>query len=505
MEENNSEITYPITPSWLWTLGTEYLGFKDSGILHQYLCHRICEPRQAQIRLILIPRGFFKTSWFTYAHNIALALENPNIRILQCSGVLSNAKIMVTKWGKYFTHNEIFRDRFKNFCPKNPENPETKWTEYAIYLPNRTTHHAEGTIEAMGADSTIVSRHYDYIKFDDVVTPENVTTSDQLQKIIKFVKECFGLCDNRMTTPVDIIGTTWDDGDLYAHYIQKYFTALRAGMESEVEVIKIPATYQRKAGNTIGIALPFKENESVFPERYSTKNLKKVEKEDPETYAKFYQLDPIPIGNRIFTAFSYYDDLPGNLTMYRKFMTVDPSHTEDSTSHPSAINITAVDNDKNMYCLLSWRDRVAPDALMDIMWSFYFTYDCECMGIEDYVYQKSLKYWLEDRMVQRNKFIRIEPLKHKGQKKEDHIAGLSPFVNTGKYKFLRSQTTLVYSLSRFPKSKDRDEADAAAYQLQLVKPSSFKDVKQEAPNSLNAYKKMIKRIRGQLGRANLYV
>ena len=42
---------------------------------------------------------------------------------------------MVMKWGRTFTHNEVFRDRFKEFCPKNPENPETKWTEAAIYLP----------------------------------------------------------------------------------------------------------------------------------------------------------------------------------------------------------------------------------------------------------------------------------------------------------------------------------------------------------------------------------
>ncbi len=499
--------TYPITPQWLFTLATEYLGFKDFGRLHKYLCNRICEPRKAQVRLILIPRGFFKTSLFTYAHNIALALENPNIRILQCAGVLDNSKVMVTKIGKYFTHDESFRDRFKDFCPKNPENPETKWTEKSIHLPNRTTHHAEGTFEAFGADSTIVSRHYDFIKFDDIVTPENTTTYDQLRKIIRFVLESFGLCDNRMTTPVDIIGTTWDDGDLYAHYLQKYFDSIKAEIKPTLDVIKIPATYQKVSGNTIGITLPFKENESIFPERYSTKELNALEKDDPETYAKFYQLDPVPLGDRTFNEFTYYDDLPGDLSQYRKTMTVDPSHTENPTAHYSAINITATDNEKTMFCLLSWRDRIAPDKLLDNIWNFYFDYDCDEIGIESYVYQKVLKYWLYERIIndKEHRLMKIIELKHKGKNKEDHVAGLSPYVNTGQYRFLKSQTTLVYSLSRFPKAKSRDEADAAAYQLYLVKASGYKEVKKEDPNSLNAWKRRIKRMRGLSERANMYI
>lgn len=494
--------TYPITPSWLYTLATEYLGFKDFGKLHKYLCARICEPRQAQVRLYLVPRGFFKTSLFTYTHNTALALNNPNIRILQVSGVLPNSKAMVGKWSKTFTHNELFRDRFKDFCPKNPENPETTWTQQAVYLPNRTTHHAEATMEAFGTDSTIVSRHYDYMKFDDVVTPENTTTREQLEKVITFVKECFGLCDNRMQTPIDIIGTTWDDGDLYAHYLKKYLDNVKSGMEigfnQAIEVIKIPATYQRKAGNTIGIKLPFEENESVFPERYSTQELANIEKDDPETYAKFYQLDPVPLGSRTFTDFTYYEDLPGDFSHYRKIMTVDPAPTKNPTSSYSAINISATDGEKNIFVVLSWRDKVNPNTLIDKIWEFYFAYECDAVGIESDVYQVALKYWLYERITNdpENRFMKIHELKARGKAKDDRISALAPYVNTGKLKFLRSQTTLVYSLSRFPKAKSRDEADALAYQLYLLKKSSFKEVKKENPTSLNAWKKRIKKLRG---------
>ena len=495
---------YPITPKWLFILATQYLGFTDFGVLHKYLCQRICEPRKAQIRLILLPRGFFKTSLFTYTHNTALALEDPNIRILQVSGVLANAKAMVTKWGKTFTHNEVFRDKFKEWCPKKPESPDTKWTETAIYLPNRTTHHAEGTIEAFGADSTIVSRHYDYLKFDDIVTPENTTTKDQIEKTLRIVKESFGLCDNRMHTPVDIIGTTWDDSDVYAHYLQIYKDAIKAGELPGVDVIKIPATY---CDDTIGITLPFEKDESIFPERYTTDDLRKAKIEDPETYAKFYQLDPVPIGDRTFTDFFYYDDLPGNLDAYRKFMTVDPAPTTDPTSNFSAINVTAVDNEKNMYCLLSWRGKVNPNLLIDKIWEIYFNYNCELCGIETDVYQVALKYWIYERIInnKENKALKIAELKARGKRKEDRIAALAPYVNSGKYKFLRSQTTLTHSLSRFPKAKDKDEADAMAYQLYLVKPSGYAIQQTEDQNSLNAWKKRIKKLRNINANAGAYV
>lgn len=486
-----------MTPQSLYTLSTEYLGFKDFGILHKFLCQKICEPRKFTIRLWLLPRGFFKTSLFTYAHNIALVLDNPDMRILQVSGVVTNSKAMVSRIGKVFTHNELFRWKYPEWCPKNPENPETKWTEATITLPNRTVHHAEGNFEAFGADSTIVSRHYDYMKFDDLVTPENSTTKEQLEKTIEFYEECQALADKRGETPVDVYGTTWDDGDLYAYLQEK----------EKVEVIKIPATYQEKTKRTIGIGLPFKENESVFPERYTTQELKEFEKEDSHTYAMFYELDPVPMGDRTFTDFTYYEELSDAFTSkYRRFMTVDPAPTKNPTSSYSAINICATDMD-SVFVLLAWRDKLNPDKLIDKMWDFYWTYECECIGIEVDVYQIALKYWLMERMTkdEKNRYMKIVELKARGKAKEDRIAALSPYVNTGKFKFKRSQKDLIWELSRFPKASTRDLADALAYQLYLVKPSSYQEKPKEDPNSLNAWKRRMGKLRDLTNKAGLYI
>ena len=53
--------------------------------------------------------------------------------------------------------------------------------------------------------------------------------------------------------------------------------------------------------------------------------------------------------------------------------------------------------------------------------------------------------------------------------------------------------------------KSIEFAEYDNYQLYLVKPSSYQDVKEENPNSLNAWKKRIARIRGNLSNDGLFV
>jgi len=469
-------------PQLILTIAKSYLGYNDFGKLHKFLAARICEPRKHQVRMILIPRGFFKTSFLTISYSVAQAIIDPNIRILMCSENYSNASAWVSTIGRLFTENENFRIKYPDYCPKNPGNPDTKWTNDCIILPNRTKYYGEGTFEAMGLDSTIVSRHYSYMKFDDLVSDKNITNKEQLDKVIKFFEESKGLCDIRHKTPIDVVGTTWDDSDLYDYLSRK----------KNVEIIKVPAQYNKE--RTTGIKLPFKKGESIFPERVSTEDLTEIEKDDPDTFAKFYALDPVPRSTKVFKNFEYYAHLPGKLEDYRKFMTVDPAHTDNPTANYSAIVICAVSEDKR-YVLLTWRDRVTPGKFVDKMEELYYKYNCEKIGIETDVYQIALKYWLYERMIKADKYMKIIELKARGKAKDDRISALEPYVNTGQIIFARDQQDLVYELDRFPKARTKDLADCLAYQLEISKYKSApgKEKRKESRNSLFAWKRRMKR------------
>ncbi|MFA5715186.1 MAG: hypothetical protein WC998_05575 [Candidatus Paceibacterota bacterium] len=238
-------------------LAKDLLGFKDLSVDFHYknICKRLDQPRNKSIRLWLIPRGFFKTTILTITHAISLQINNPSIRIAIISSVLGNAEDMVTAIGFPYLTNDRFRMYFSGYCPKKPGSPETKWTSQEIHVPNRGGRPVlEGTFEAFGADSTTTSRHFDHLIIDDLVTRENTTTRDQMDKIRELWRSIFPLRDNPKT-PIDIIGTRWDDYDLYGD-LEK---------DPDVEVIKFPAYV------TIN-----NEKIALWPERYPIDELMKI-------------------------------------------------------------------------------------------------------------------------------------------------------------------------------------------------------------------------------------
>ena len=216
-----------------YLLAKDLLEFKDLTLdfHYRYICTKMDEPRKKAIRLWLIPRGFFKTTTVTITQAIKLQLNTPSIRIAIVSAVLPNAKAMVTAIGFPYLANKRFRTFFPEFCPAKPLAPETKWTESQIEIPNRGGRPVmESTFEAFGADSTLTSKHFDHLIIDDLVTRENSTTRDQLDKAKDFYRALFPLRDNP-GTPIDVVGTRWDDYDLYGELEE----------DPDIEVIKIPA------------------------------------------------------------------------------------------------------------------------------------------------------------------------------------------------------------------------------------------------------------------------
>uniref|UniRef100_A0A6M3L0U0 Putative terminase n=1 Tax=viral metagenome TaxID=1070528 RepID=A0A6M3L0U0_9ZZZZ len=473
-------------------LAKDLLGFADltPSFHYKYICKKLMEPRKQLIRLWLLPRGFFKTTILTITDCIRLQLNTPNIRILIVSGVLANAVSMVNLIGYQYISNKRFRTLFPKWCPIKPHAPETTWKGTEIHVPNREGRPVmEGTFEAFGPESTLTSRHYDYIKMDDLVTRENSTTKEQMDKIKDFYRALFPLRDNPQT-PIDVIGTRWDDYDVYGD------------MEGdpEVEVIKVPATINGKP---------------TFPERYPLHELQKIKQDNKMgtyLYSCLYDLDPVSQENAIFKEkwFKYYTISTDRRFMKRQddkvvpighiFMSVDGAITEGKNDY-AAIVITTTDADKDIYVLETWFDQVDPITLLKKMKETYFKWSVLKCALQTTVLEKMLKFYLKEMMRKEKFYMNLIPLKkNTALNKEYLIKSIQPWYEHGCIWHLASMKggELEEELVRFPKAKHDDVADALQMHQEIVIVSPKKVVPRDYDrNSLHAWKKRLKKIMSQ--------
>jgi predicted phage terminase large subunit-like protein len=480
----------------IYFLAKDLLGFKDltTSFHYKHICKKLNEPRQKNIRLWLIPRGFFKTTILTVTRAVHLQMNNPSIRIAIISAVMANAKSMVVQIGNTYLTNERFRMLFPEYCPKKPLAPETKWTESEIHIPNRGGRPVmEGTFEAFGADSTLTSRHFDHLIVDDLVTRENSTTRDQMQKIKEFYKAIFPLRNDPLT-PIDIVGTRWDDGDLYGD-LEK---------DPDVEVIKFPSYTTLQSGEKI----------PLWPERYPINELMKI-KSGPKMgsylFSCLYQQDPIPQEDAVFKEryFQYFTVNPITRILTRDdsvsvpigtcYMAVDGA-TEEGKNDYSAIIVGFRDSNDNNYILDTYIKQTDPADLLDIMKEVFLQWSCVKCAAQTAVVEKMLKSFLKKKQKDEKFYLPIEPLKkNTSLNKEFCIKQMQPWYE-GKFVWHNEKLRggiLEEQLTRFPKAQHDDAPDAEQMLFEILLPSS-KQIKTENydRNSLQLWKNRLKRAMG---------
>jgi hypothetical protein len=134
----------------------------------------------AQRKLIVMPRGTFKSTLGSVAYPIWSLLRDPNLTILLDSELYTNSKnfIREIKW-----HFES--ERMTNFFG---DHVGPKWDEGEIILKTRTANRKEASITAGGLGTTRVGQHYDKIIGDDYNSPANSESPEKCQKVIDHVR-----------------------------------------------------------------------------------------------------------------------------------------------------------------------------------------------------------------------------------------------------------------------------------------------------------------------------
>lgn len=428
--------------------------------LHRRVCDFVTDNIDRKKLLILLPRGTFKSSIITVGYTLWSIAKNPETRILIANATHEMSVSFLGQIKRHLQRNEDFKAIYGDLTAT-----ADSWRENRISVAKDDSYKTkEPTVWAFGAGGNLVGSHFDLAILDDLVNRDNITTKEQIEKIKNFYKDTLDLvdADKKGHKKVIVIGTTWHWDDLYA-WIQDP----KEDIGENFEVIRMPA-YEGEWG----------EGDLLFPDKLGWKQLEDLKREQGLAhFSAQYMLDPIPEEQQTFKGpFRDYDptDLRGlNLN---KFITVDPAVSEKKQADFSAMVCVGVDKNNDWYILDIWREQVQPKRLIDQIFYWYEKWKPISVGIETTAYQKALKFFIQDEMRRRNRFIPLKELGHTDRSKEERIRGLQPRYETGSIFHPQRQSVqeveyLEDELMRFPLGRNDDIVDALASQLELAYPA----------------------------------
>lgn len=131
-------------------------------------------------KLIVMPRGTFKSSIGVVAYCIWRLIKNPDERILIDSDVYSNSKNFLREIKSIISSHDFTR-LYGDWSSDN-------WNEGEMTIGVRTKAYKEASITCGGIETTKVGQHYTIIIGDDYNTDKNSQTPEARQKIINHYK-----------------------------------------------------------------------------------------------------------------------------------------------------------------------------------------------------------------------------------------------------------------------------------------------------------------------------
>lgn len=395
--------------------------FITLGNFHHNLCKTIETTRiKFARRLFLIPRGHLKTTFITNIDIIQRILNNSNIRILLVSSTLSNAKENLKIIKNIFWHAKEFRELFSEFCP--PEDAKEYGTQEEFTVLNRTNLTLrENTLEAAGVGKEITGRHYDVIKFTDIVTDQTVNTLAQINKTIDYVKFAISLLDDPVGGNIDVEGTTYDYRDI--HMVWKKL----AEQDKKIFLLYAPV---KNLGNGY---------ESPFCEKFSPEGLSEIRKEQGSAiFSSQYLLEPIDEDDAPFkkNQIQYIDKI--NLPKPRPpcFTTVDPAISESERADMTCITTAFFDSDGNLFVFDIQKGHFSTTKTLDIIFKIHRNYKPDSIGIESVAFSKLYFYIISEKEKETNECLPIEKLERNTMRSKSYrIMQLQPYFENKKIFF----------------------------------------------------------------------
>lgn len=188
----------------LYTTAKHLLGYSDLTP-HTHGDMIKCLEDACERKVIVMPRGTFKTSIGSVAYPLWLLMRSPNLRIMLDSELYNNS---VSRLREIKGHLES--ERFKQFF--GDWKTKGVWSESEIIISPRTKVLKEASITVSGIGAGKTGQHYDVIIADDLNSPKNSGNPENCEKVLTHFKYYTSILDPGGTLVV--IGTRYASMDV---------------------------------------------------------------------------------------------------------------------------------------------------------------------------------------------------------------------------------------------------------------------------------------------------
>ncbi len=385
-----------------------------------------------KIRLLLVPRNSFKTTFITIGGTLQRIAKDRNTRILLANATIENSQRFLTEIKEHLRKNENYRLLYGETY-----DPSLKWNENEITVTGRTVNLKEATVTTTGVGGNLVSQHYDTIYCDDLVNLENSATKYQSDKVIDWWKRSFSLLDP--DGEMIVVGTIWSHYDLYAYIIEKL---------KNVADIYVHSVYN-------------KDGSLYFPERFSEEKLAELkELHGSYIYSSFYLLNPQDEDIALIkkSQIKYYEQAPKNIFL---FMVSDPAVSQEVGSDYSAILVCSIDVDDNWYVLKMVREKLTTWEFIEHLFSLNKVFKPLSLSVETISQAQGLLDVIHAEENKRKEYLPLVEIKSRPPiSKTQRIRSiLQPRFEQGKIFIKQDMVELEHEILKFPHAKHDDAID----------------------------------------------
>lgn len=194
----------------LYFLAKYILGYKDiTKRTHGEIIATL--EAKDQRKLIVVPRGCFKSTLGVVCYSIYRLINDPDIRILIDSELFTNSSTFLREIKAHLT-SDLFVAIYGEM------KGTAMWNDSEIVVSMRKVQKKEASITCSGIGAGKTGQHYDLIIGDDYNSPLNSNTLENRQKIINHYKLNQSILEPQ--GEYVIIGTRYAEDDLIGWILQ---------------------------------------------------------------------------------------------------------------------------------------------------------------------------------------------------------------------------------------------------------------------------------------------